>query len=80
VSTTIRSVQTAAERRLETDATGRYSAPALAASRVLDVTLPVASATEVMVVEESPSPVTLSTGGRRDHGAIEQFAADSGSG
>src|SRR5581483_9344676 len=83
----IQNVETSAERKVVSDAGGRYSAPALAIgtykvtaqrqgfttqvrtgirvdigeSSVVDLTLPVGVVKEVVVVEESPSPVTLST-------------------
>ena len=84
---TVRNRETGAERKLLTDDSGRYSAPALAigtyeieaakagfASQVkrgielvvgenasVDLILPVGELKQVMVVEESPSPVSLST-------------------
>ena len=83
----VRNVDTGAERKLQTDESGRFSAPSLAAGvyritvekqgfatqvrtgvqlavgdvAVVDFALGIGPIKQVMVVEEAPSPVTLST-------------------
>jgi hypothetical protein len=84
---TIKNLETGAERKLVTDASGRYAAPSIAVgqywvsaakegfqsqaktginlvvgqSTTVDLTLPVGEVRQVVTVEESPSPVSLST-------------------